>query len=403
MDIYLSTSIDLSKVNILIAVFFCLCWLVIAKPLRLYYQSSVRFSAANGFFALSLILSAQQFYFSDVNLWVVADLTLLITLVMYNLALRHLLVLPSDPGVIRWLLIAAACTSVFHVLGWLSANITSVSLLIMALFMLVTTAWMKYRALATSFNHGIAAILSISDISLVAIIGMKSAMWLFFQREVITAIPLSSKNSPILMWVYIVLIIFINVTAVGTTVARLIIRMKHLADHDQLTGLLNRRAFETKLADHFGLYQRYGMPFSIIMLDIDHFKRINDKYGHAAGDVAIVNTANVFRETVRQTDVIARFGGEEFIILLPKQTAAEALSVANKICEHVRTSEWQLNTPPLTISAGCADATMVNSQDRLLTLADYALYEAKRNGRDQSLIAKPDHTVRENNLASDKS
>ena len=176
MDSYLSTSIDLSKVNILIAVFFCLCWLVIAKPLRLYYQSSIRFSAANGFFALSLVLGAQQYAFSDANLWVVADLTLLITLVMYNLALRHLLVLPSDPGVIRWLTLGAASLAVLHILGVVSANYTSLTLLLMALFMLITTALMKYRALATAFNNGIGAILSISDMSLVLIVGIKSAM-----------------------------------------------------------------------------------------------------------------------------------------------------------------------------------------------------------------------------------
>ncbi len=284
MDSYLSTSIDLSKVNILIAVFFCLCWLVIAKPLRLYYQSSIRFSAANGFFALSLVLGAQQYAFADANLWVVADLTLLITLVMYNLALRHLLVLPSDPGVIRWLTLGAASLAILHILGVVSANYTSLTLLLMALFMLITTAWMKYRALATAFNNGIGAILSISDMSLVLIVGIKSVMWMVNQREDVIAIPLSSKNSPTLMWVYILLIIFINVTAVGTTVSRLIIRMKHLAEHDQLTGLLNRRAFEVKLYDYFALYQRYNMPFSIVMLDIDHFKKINDRYGHATGD-----------------------------------------------------------------------------------------------------------------------
>ncbi|MFS1703996.1 GGDEF domain-containing protein [Alteromonas sp. AMM-1] len=393
MDVYLSASIDLSKVNILIALFFCLCWLVIGKPLRLYYQSSVRFSAANGFFALSLVLGAQQFTFPVTNLWVIADLTLLITLVMYNLALRHLLVLPLDPRWIRVLMIGAAGVAALHLLGQISANLTSVTLLLLALFILISTTWMKFRALASAFNYSNAAILSIPDISLVLIIGMKSAMWLLYQREVITAIPLSSKSSPILMWIYIVLIILINVTAVGTAVSRLIIRMKHLADHDQLTGLLNRRAFEAKLADYFGLYQRYNMPFSIIMLDIDHFKLINDKYGHAAGDNAIVNTARVFRQTVRQTDVIARFGGEEFIILLPGQTASEANEVANKICLAIRTSQWQINTPALTISAGCADVTMVNSQDRLLTLADNALYEAKRNGRDQSIIATPDHPI----------
>lgn len=389
MDSYLSTSIDLSKVNILIAVFFCLCWLVIAKPLRLYYQSSIRFSAANGFFALSLVLGAQQYAFAEANLWVVADLTLLITLVMYNLALRHLLVLPSDPGVIRWLTLGAASLAVLHILGVVSANYTSLTLLLLALFMLITTAWMKYRALAIAFNNGIGAILSISDMSLVLIVAMKSVMWILVQREDVIAIPLSSKNSPTLMWVYILLIIFINVTAVGTTVSRLIIRMKHLAEHDQLTGLLNRRAFEVKLYDYFALYQRYNMPFSIVMLDIDHFKKINDRYGHASGDEAIVNTARIFKSSVRQTDIVARFGGEEFIILLPGQNATDALEVANKIGHAIRTTEWREDTPPLTVSAGCADVTMVNSQDKLLTLADDALYQAKRNGRDQCVIATP--------------
>ena len=151
----------------------------------------------------------------------------------------------------------------------------------------------------------------------------------------------------------------------------------------------NRRAFEVKLYDYFALYQRYNMPFSIVMLDIDHFKKINDRYGHASGDEAIVNTARTFKSSVRQTDIVARFGGEEFIILLPGQNATDALEVANKIGHAIRTTAWREDTPPLTVSAGCADVTMVNSQDKLLTLADDALYQAKRNGRDQCVIAAP--------------
>tara|TARA_B100000700_G_scaffold74434_1_gene83131 strand:- start:1576 stop:2172 length:597 start_codon:yes stop_codon:yes gene_type:complete len=190
-----------------------------------------------------------------------------------------------------------------------------------------------------------------------------------------------------MLWMQVVLIILINTTAVGTTISRLIVRMKYLAEHDQLTGLLNRRAFQSQLEYQFSLFQRYQRPFSILMLDIDYFKLINDTFGHSAGDKAIVHTARQLKQQVRQSDLVARFGGEEFIVLLADQSLTEAKLIADKICQSLSETKWADAAASLTISIGCVEASQARDPDQLLKLADDALYQAKANGRDQAVMA----------------
>jgi diguanylate cyclase (GGDEF)-like protein/PAS domain S-box-containing protein len=164
--------------------------------------------------------------------------------------------------------------------------------------------------------------------------------------------------------------------------------LRHMADHDPLTGLLNRRSFERELERHVSYVERYGPKGAAIVLDLDHFKTINDTLGHSAGDELIVRVAHALRSRLRESDVLARLGGDEFAILLPEATPEEADGVAAAVLEAVRTLAVPTatgRTRTVTASLGMA---LFDSADRLsgeevLVNADLAMYDAKEAGRDQ--------------------
>jgi diguanylate cyclase (GGDEF)-like protein/PAS domain S-box-containing protein len=158
--------------------------------------------------------------------------------------------------------------------------------------------------------------------------------------------------------------------------------LRRLLTQDHLTGAVNRSKFQQIFEREHRAWREHGAPLSLIMLDIDHFKRVNDMYGHATGDLVLRGFAETIAKAIRPTDVLARLGGEEFAVLLP----AKGLSEASEIAERLRclVADMRIETPQgdlaITVSLGCATA-LPNSD--LLRSADEALYTAKRNGRDR--------------------
>lgn len=162
------------------------------------------------------------------------------------------------------------------------------------------------------------------------------------------------------------------------------------AFRDSLTGLYNRRYVFNILRGELKKHRRYSDPFSVMLIDADHFKRINDRFGHRAGDAALKAIAEACNGSVRETDVVGRFGGEEFIILLPHTRAADAAIVAERIrTAMVETNlYWQGQRLDVRLSLGVAEAgPHADGFDGLITAADRALYAAKRGGRDRTVIA----------------
>lgn len=161
-------------------------------------------------------------------------------------------------------------------------------------------------------------------------------------------------------------------------------RMAALSDEamtDPLTGLWNRRGF-TLMANRSG----DGAAQCVIAIDIDHFKKINDRYGHDAGDAVLISLAGLLRQTCRTEDVVSRFGGEEFIILLPQTAVEDAARTAGRIREVVSTTTFPC-AGALTVSAGVAALADCGNRDAMLRRADEALYEAKGAGRNVVVIA----------------
>lgn len=169
-------------------------------------------------------------------------------------------------------------------------------------------------------------------------------------------------------------------------VMRLVRKLEHLSHHDSLTGLLNRRAIEYLLGRESQRLQRFGEHFSLLMVDIDHFKRINDRLGHAAGDAVLCAVAQTLQAHAREVDRVARFGGEEFCVLLPHTLHEGALQAAERLREAINlvSIPWNDEVISVTISTGLATAdNPEESLDALLQRADTALYRAKSEGRNR--------------------
>ncbi len=165
-------------------------------------------------------------------------------------------------------------------------------------------------------------------------------------------------------------------------------QLQRMAMHDALTGLLNRRAFETQAEQAISRARRDGTHLAALMLDLDHFKRINDQYGHPAGDAVLKFTADVLAASVRDSDLVARVGGEEFMVLLSGTDPPSALDVAEKIRQRVTHAPPALNAIveghiSASVGLACFAPGQMGGFERLYAQADQALYEAKRLGRNR--------------------
>jgi diguanylate cyclase (GGDEF)-like protein len=170
-------------------------------------------------------------------------------------------------------------------------------------------------------------------------------------------------------------------TALALRNARLLGENERLATRDSLTGLANRRLFDESLQREVARSQRLDTPLSLLVLDVDHFKQVNDTYGHQTGDAVLREVADALASNTKNYDVAARYGGDEFVVLLPGCSRDDAVRVAERVRHGVAHA---VGEAPVTISAGVATVPdNASDAERLMAAADAALYDAKRTGRDR--------------------
>lgn len=206
-----------------------------------------------------------------------------------------------------------------------------------------------------------------------------------FMYQNVTMIPLVSPDSTVQ---HVALIVY-DVTDAAVNrleLGKANVELERLSRTDRLTELNNRGYWEECLAAEFQRVRRTGRPCSLVMFDIDHFKRVNDTYGHPAGDEVIRQTAKALRETMRKTDIAGRYGGEEFVVLLIDTRAVDARVFAERLRSVVAETPVAFDgqTIPYTISLGVADLEDgISTHGQWLEAADSALYESKRGGRNR--------------------
>ena len=165
---------------------------------------------------------------------------------------------------------------------------------------------------------------------------------------------------------------------------------KQLAVTDGLTGISNRPNMDKALLNEFERSMRYNAPLSVVLLDVDHFKDVNDTYGHQKGDEILVAIASLLKKVCRANDIAARYGGEEFLMILPQSNAQGAFKIAERVREEMMKMSFTGNESKfgVTTSGGVAELNrdFMGNTDHLVAVADQALYEAKNGGRNKTII-----------------
>ena len=172
----------------------------------------------------------------------------------------------------------------------------------------------------------------------------------------------------------------------NTQLEDMLTRVETLAIMDPLTGLFNRRRFESLMGNEFKRSARYQSNLSCMLIDIDHFKTVNDTFGHQTGDIVLKEVASVIQNTLREVDTPARWGGEEFIVLSPNTSRENALKAAERILKAIAGHTYpSIGSHRITVSIGVAGipSPAIDTQEKLIHAADLAMYEAKRKGRNR--------------------
>ncbi|WFS62025.1 GGDEF domain-containing protein [Pseudodesulfovibrio thermohalotolerans] len=175
-------------------------------------------------------------------------------------------------------------------------------------------------------------------------------------------------------------------------------KIDSLITHDELTGLPNRPWFFARLDEEIDRARRYGKDLALVMVDLDDFRRINDTFGHPQGDLALAEVARLLKANIRASDIAVRYGGEEFMVILPEADARQAAQAAEKLRMIVEVNDISLEGPEIRVTVSCGVADLVSlrpdrcsSRDALITAADRAMHQAKQNGRNQVFMHEPAH------------
>ena len=225
---------------------------------------------------------------------------------------------------------------------------------------------------------------------LIGVFGLRVLQQALEPQQVFEMHQLTAGNRSMLFG-YLLGAAMFNFSFMALVTTRLVRRLRDQSRHDPLTGLPNRRALEHELRREWQRLQRSGEAFAVIALDLDHFKQVNDRHGHLAGDALLEQVAQRLRAAARETDTVARTGGEEFLVLMPQADTEGARVAAQRLREAVRERPFELEGQhvPLTISLGVSTAVQIDGDlQAVLRRADQALYRAKQEGRDRVAVAE---------------
>ncbi|WP_395701750.1 GGDEF domain-containing protein [Aquabacterium sp.] len=256
---------------------------------------------------------------------------------------------------------------------------------------LLRTSLMSYPALRREFGELSAFLLVSPQVACIAMyllrLGTGMLQWPPLLKPLTEDSPLNVASALLIL----LLTLLQHGSLLVMAVQRMVRKLRHLSQRDALTGLYNRAEWNRQLEAQHRWLGRFGEPFGVLMIDIDHFKKINDTMGHAAGDAVLLTVAQVLTASAREVDVIGRLGGEEFGVLLPRAEPMTLRRAAERLRQMLGDAEttWRDQPIRLTVSIGaamCQDAD--EAPGHVLERADRALYQAKHNGRNRTVVAR---------------
>ncbi|MCL1144220.1 GGDEF domain-containing protein [Shewanella gaetbuli] len=378
----------------LIALTGAFTWGLMAAPMRIAPKASSLFSISN----ICMFTAISLYFFRSDEIsyvhWYLADFIFLVgfcllhwggqqlfkqklsissNLIILSLTTLTMLLFPPQKAYSMYLMIIAS-------LG--------------ALCVFIMIVKDNYLAMRASLSITYSVLLSVPFFLAAMFFFIRAILLLMYSDNAELVDAFTSLKSPIILWLYISFILSINCILFGNALTRLVQKIHKLAKKDQLTGLWNRHALMTRLQLVDALWKRDKQQYSILIIDLDYFKKINDTYGHLAGDTAIQFVANSLKSSLREIDFICRYGGEEFLVVLPNTDSDKAYQVAEKIQIQIaqKTLKWQLHEITIQLSIGYATIEDNLSVEQLLQRADDAMYQAKQHGRN-TISTLPPTTV----------
>lgn len=367
----------------LVCVASALTWGLLTYPMRIAPKASRFFCLAN----VAMLAGMNLYYLrsDDINYlhWYVADFIFLAGFCAIRWGGQHLFkrkLSYSHDLVITGLTISAML--IFPPQQTYGSTLMAiVSIGAALLFFSITRD--NYQEMRRSLSRGYACLIALPFASICLFFVFRAIALIFFSHHAELVQALSTLNSPMIMWLYIVFLFSVNCIMTGNAVTRLVYKIHKLAKRDQLTGLWNRHALMQHLQYVDALWEREKQSYSVLLIDIDHFKQINDNHGHIAGDSAIIHIGNILTNSLRKVDFICRFGGEEFLVILPQSSPSKALHVAEKLQRKINATglKWQENEIAVRVSIGYATVEHEMNAEQVIYIADHALYQAKQLGR----------------------
>ncbi|HSW06850.1 sensor domain-containing diguanylate cyclase [Aquabacterium sp.] len=248
-----------------------------------------------------------------------------------------------------------------------------------------------YPTLRGEFGERTAFLLVAPLVAGVAMFTLRMTVGFIPQAPTLQPLPMDTPLNVASALLILLLTLLQHASMVVMALQRMVRKLRHLSQRDALTGLYNRAEWTRQLEAQHRWLGRFGEPFGVLMIDIDHFKKINDTLGHAAGDAVLLTVAQVLTASAREVDVIGRLGGEEFGVLLPRSEHMTVRRAAERLRQALGDAEtsWKDQPIRLTVSIGAALGTDADeAPSHVLERADRALYQAKNNGRNRTVVAR---------------
>jgi len=366
-----------------------IAWGLMTQPLRIAPKASIRFFFANLTLGSGSYLLTLHTADSELLTWFVADLAILCSFMLIGWGIQQLFKLHSTAARDSLIFLVTALLMLVIHLQRPHPIILGILFSVTATVFLYSASRNNFQAIQKDFGSVAACLMSAPLYAVTLIFLVRALILSWPETETDAFVATYTAEAMPLLWCYVILTLTINIVMIGGALARLVAKIRQFAERDQLTGLWNRRAVLKKLQEMHLLWQKQQQSYSLILLDLDHFKQINDSLGHDAGDAALRRCATTLSAVVRTQDLVSRYGGEEFLLLFPGVTAVELPLIAEKIrttlagCQLI----WQNNPIELNASLGYITVYPGAKAEHLLTLADKAMYQAKAEGRNKAFPA----------------
>ncbi|MDO6640589.1 MULTISPECIES: GGDEF domain-containing protein [unclassified Shewanella] len=378
-----SSSLVLIQVICVLCIAATVAWIIMVVPMKVAPSASSRFALANFSILVGMQLYIQRTDEPSYLHWLVADMFILIGFCLLRWGAQRLYHLTSSH---RNDLMLLFITGGLMLLAKPQAS-SSAYLMIILSFSAATLFFMlakdHYVALKANFTAFATYWLVIPIVAIGFMFFIRAFILMLYPEKVANYAAFNAKESIPILWTYIALILIVNILIIGNTINRLVVKIRTLANKDALTGLWNRNALQHKLNTEHQRWLRDKVSFSVMVIDLDRFKDINDNYGHVAGDEVLKAVAQQLSSATRKLDYLCRFGGEEFVLILPLTDEDNVLQVASKLQHKLAQIQldWHGNTISIEASIGCVTMKEGVDAEALLGLADKAMYQAKNSGR----------------------